>query len=100
MKHLMNDLKGWFDKGTRDEYVGNFGWKQFAFDITTILIEMIWMVVSAVMHVVLLVIYVPLKFVVLLIEFIHDLELHQKSFFWRKRAWFKTELIQVKERKY
>ena len=86
-------MKGWLDKKTREDYVINFGWEQLTFDLATTLIEIVWKTVMTAIYLMLLAIYWPSKLTVLLIEYIFGLALHQREFFWRKRAWFKMELI-------
>ena len=93
-------MKGWLDRKTREDYVINFGWRQLAYDLATTLIEMVWKTVMTAVHLVLLIIHWPLKLIVLMIEYIFDLALHQREFFWRKRAFLKMELIRAKERRY
>lgn len=92
-------MKGWLDRKTREDYVINFGWRQLAYDLATTLIEMVWKTVMSVIYLMLLVIYWLLKLIVLLIEYIFDLALHQREFFWRKRAFYKMELITERIRK-
>lgn len=93
-------MKGWFDKEKREMYVFYFGWRQLVFDLATTLIEVVWKTVMTVIYLMLLVIYWPAKIVTLMIEYVFDLALHRREFFWRKRAWFKMELIRAKERRY